>query len=56
MLAALDELQISFCHLVTHSTGGTIAVCMLPKQPDRFGREFALDPVTPLTSRSTCFA
>ncbi len=48
MLAALDELQISFCHLATHSTGGIIAARMLLKQPDRFGRVFALDPVTPL--------
>ena len=48
MLAALDELQIPFCHLATHSTGGIIAARMLLKQPDRFGRVFALDPVTPL--------
>jgi non-heme chloroperoxidase len=48
MLAALDELQISFCHLATHSTGGIIAARMLLKQPERFGRVFALDPVTPL--------
>jgi non-heme chloroperoxidase len=48
MLAALDELGISFCHLATHSTGGIIAARMLLKQPERFGRVFALDPVTPL--------
>jgi pimeloyl-ACP methyl ester carboxylesterase len=48
MLAALDELQIPFCHLATHSTGGFIAARMLLMQPDRFGRVFALDPVTPL--------
>jgi non-heme chloroperoxidase len=48
MLAALDALQIPFCHLATHSTGGIIAARMLLKQPDRFGRVFALDPVTPL--------
>jgi pimeloyl-ACP methyl ester carboxylesterase len=48
MLAALDELQIPFCHLATHSTGGIIAARMLLKQPERFGRVFALDPVTPL--------
>src|SRR3954447_9142124 len=48
MLAALDELRISFCHLATHSTGGIIAARMLLKQPERFGRVFALDPVTPL--------
>ena len=48
MLAALDALNISFCHLATHSTGGIIAARMLLKQPERFGRVFALDPVTPL--------
>jgi pimeloyl-ACP methyl ester carboxylesterase len=48
MLAALDELDISFCHLATHSTGGIIAARMLLMQPSRFGRVFALDPVTPL--------
>jgi non-heme chloroperoxidase len=48
MMAALDELRIPFCHLATHSTGGIIAVRMLLKQPERFGRVFALDPVTPL--------
>jgi pimeloyl-ACP methyl ester carboxylesterase len=48
MLAALDALNISFCHLATHSTGGIIAARMLLKQPRRFGRVFALDPVTPL--------
>jgi non-heme chloroperoxidase len=48
MLAALNELEISFCHLATHSTGGIIAARMLLMQPQRFGRVFALDPVTPL--------
>src|SRR4030088_110888 len=48
MVAALDELRIPFCHLATHSTGGIIAARMLLKQPGRFGRVFALDPVTPL--------
>ena len=48
MLAALDALEISFCHLATHSTGGIIAARMLLKQPQRFGRVFTLDPVTPL--------
>ena len=48
MLAALDALQIPFCHLATHSTGGIIAARMLLMQPERFGRVFALDPVTPL--------
>ena len=48
MLAALDELGVSFCHLATHSTGGIIAARMLLMQPGRFGRVFALDPVTPL--------
>lgn len=48
MLAALDALNIPFCHLATHSTGGIIAARMLLKQPQRFGRVFALDPVTPL--------
>jgi non-heme chloroperoxidase len=48
MLAALDSLGISRCHLATHSTGGIIAARMLLMQPRRFGRVFALDPVTPL--------
>jgi pimeloyl-ACP methyl ester carboxylesterase len=48
MVAALDELKISFCHLATHSTGGIIAARMLLQHPERFGRVFALDPVTPL--------
>src|SRR6476620_2496857 len=48
MLAALDTLDIRFCHLATHSTGGIIAARMLLMQPERFGRVFALDPVTPL--------
>jgi len=48
MLAALDELNIPFCHLATHSTGGIIAARMLLQQPERFGRVLALDPVTPL--------
>src|SRR6478752_3123919 len=48
MLAALDALKIPFCHLATHSTGGIIAARMLLMQPHRFGRVFALDPVTPL--------
>ena len=48
MLAALDALDIGFCHLATHSTGGIIAARMLLMQPQRFGRVFALDPVTPL--------
>src|SRR5947209_2852739 len=48
MLAALDELRIPFCHLATHSTGGIIATRMLLMQPERFGRVFSLDPVSPL--------
>jgi non-heme chloroperoxidase len=48
MLAALDALDIRFCHLATHSTGGIIAARMLLMQPQRFGRVLALDPVTPL--------
>jgi non-heme chloroperoxidase len=48
MLAALDTLDVSFCHLATHSTGGIIAARMLLAQPRRFGRVFGLDPVTPL--------
>jgi non-heme chloroperoxidase len=48
MLAALDGLGINFCHLATHSTGGIIAARMLLMQPQRFGRVFALDPVTPI--------
>lgn len=48
MLAALDALEVAYCHLATHSTGGIIAARMLLMQPGRFGRVFALDPVTPL--------
>jgi non-heme chloroperoxidase len=48
MLAALDALNVSHCHLATHSTGGIIAARMLLMQPQRFGRVLALDPVTPL--------
>lgn len=48
MLAALDTLNVNFCHLATHSTGGIIAERMILMQPQRFGRVFALDPVTPL--------
>jgi pimeloyl-ACP methyl ester carboxylesterase len=48
MLTALDALKIPFCHLATHSTGGIIAARMMLMQPQRFGRVFALDPVTPL--------
>jgi pimeloyl-ACP methyl ester carboxylesterase len=48
MLAALDALKITHCHLATHSTGGIIAARMLLQQPQRFGRVLALDPVTPL--------
>jgi non-heme chloroperoxidase len=48
MLAALDALKIAFCHVATHSTGGIIAARMMLMQPQRFGRVFALDPVTPL--------
>lgn len=48
MLAALDSLDITFCHLATHSTGGIIAARMLLAEPHRFGKVLALDPVTPL--------
>ncbi|MGE4373508.1 MAG: alpha/beta fold hydrolase [Xanthobacter sp.] len=47
MLGVLDALNISFCHLATHSTGGIISSRMLLKQPERFGRVLALDPVAP---------
>ncbi|WP_127089996.1 alpha/beta fold hydrolase [Aquabacter cavernae] len=47
MLAALDALGVSFCHLATHSTGGIISTRMLLAQPERFGRVFALSPVSP---------
>ena len=50
MLAALDALDIKFCHLATHSTGGIIAARMLLMQPQRFGCVFALDPVTMSTT------
>lgn len=47
MLAALDALGVSFCHLATHSTGGIISTRMLLKAPERFGRVFSLSPVGP---------
>lgn len=47
MLAALDALNIPFCHLATHSTGGIISSRMLLEQPQRFGRVFSLSPVAP---------
>ncbi|WP_116131362.1 alpha/beta fold hydrolase [Tropicimonas sp. IMCC34043] len=48
MLAALDALDIPFCHLLTHSTGGIISTRMLLEKPARFGRVLALDPVAPM--------
>ena len=48
MLAALDTLDVKYCHVATHSTGGIIAARMMLMQPERFGRVLALDPVTPL--------
>ena len=33
MVAALDALDIPFCHLANHSTGGIIAARMLLVQP-----------------------
>jgi pimeloyl-ACP methyl ester carboxylesterase len=48
LLAALDALDIPFCHLATHSTGGIIAARMLLAQPERFGKVLALDPVSPI--------
>lgn len=51
MLAALDTLGVDRCHLITHSTGAIIGNRMQLKQPDRFGRVLALDPVSPLGMR-----
>ena len=48
MLALLDALGISRCHLYGHSTGGIICSHMLTMQPQRFGKVLMLDPVTPL--------
>lgn len=47
MLAALDALNVSFCHLAAHSAGGLISTRMLLEQPQRFGRVFSLSPVAP---------
>lgn len=47
MLTALDVLEVDFCHLATHSTGGIISTRMILKQPSRFGRVFSLSPVGP---------
>lgn len=49
MLAALDALGVGHCHLITHSTGGIIAMRMLLAQPERFGRVLHLDPVAPMS-------
>lgn len=48
MLALLDTLGVSRCHLYGHSTGGIIIAHMLVTQPERFGKVLLLDPVTPL--------
>lgn len=48
MIAALDALDVDRCHLATHSTGGIIAARMQLMQPDRFGKVFSLDPVSPM--------
>ncbi|HTP94787.1 MAG TPA: alpha/beta hydrolase [Burkholderiales bacterium] len=48
MLALLDALGVSRCHLYGHSTGGIICSHMLAMQPERFGKVLMLDPVTPL--------
>src|SRR5258707_12283900 len=48
ILAELDAVDIPFCHVAADFSGGIIAARMLLKQPQRFGRVFALDPVTPL--------
>jgi pimeloyl-ACP methyl ester carboxylesterase len=45
LLAALDALKVGQCDLATHSTGGLIATLMLCRQPERFRRVLALDPV-----------
>lgn len=48
MLAAMKQLGIQHCHLCGHSTGGFIALRMLAKAPQMFGKFLALDPVGPL--------
>ena len=51
MLAALDTLGVERCHLITHSTGAIIGNRMQLKQPERFGKVLALNPVSPLKMR-----
>ena len=47
MLAVLHALEISRCHLATHSTGGIISLHMLLREPERFGKVVGLAPVGP---------
>lgn len=47
MLAVLRALEISRCHLATHSTGGIISLHMLLREPERFGKVVGLAPVGP---------
>jgi non-heme chloroperoxidase len=48
MLALLDALGVTKCHLFGHSTGGIICSYMMVMQPARFRKALMLDPVTPL--------
>lgn len=47
MLAVLHALEITRCHLATHSTGGIISLHMLLREPERFDKVVALAPVGP---------
>jgi pimeloyl-ACP methyl ester carboxylesterase len=47
MLAVLHALEITRCHLATHSTGGIISLYMLLREPERFGKVVGLAPVGP---------
>jgi pimeloyl-ACP methyl ester carboxylesterase len=43
VLRFLDELGVERVHLVGHSHGGRIAICMAAEQPDRVGRLLLVD-------------
>lgn len=47
VLAFMDHLQLSRTHVVSHSTGGLIALLAMAKRPQLFDKAVLLDPVGP---------
>jgi pimeloyl-ACP methyl ester carboxylesterase len=43
VLAFLDELGIERCHVIGHSHGGRVAICMAAEHPERVGRLLLCD-------------